>query len=132
MTHSRRAFLRTAGGAVGAALLPRRAGAGPRAEASARVLQATNVSGRPEDKQLILEEMGGGAAFFDYDNDGWLDIFLVNGTSLDPSVRDRNPTSYLFHNNRDGTFKDVTKKAGFTCSGWGQACCVGDYDNDGF
>jgi len=92
---------------------------------------ARNVSGSIANKQYLLEEMGGGVALFDYDNDGWLDIFLVNGTSLDPSVRDRNPTSYLFHNNRDGTFKDVTKKAGFTRSGWGQACCVGDYDNDG-
>ena len=76
--------------------------------------------------------MGGGAAFFDYDHDGWLDIFLVNGTSLDPAVRDRPPRSYLFHNNRDGTFTDVTEKAGLTHSGWGQGCCVGDYDNDGF
>ena len=75
--------------------------------------------------------MGGGAAFFDYDHDGWLDIFLVNGTSLDPAVRDRRPRSYLFHNNRDGTFTDVTEKAGLTHSGWGQGCCVGDYDNDG-
>jgi hypothetical protein len=76
--------------------------------------------------------MGGGVALFDYDNDGWLDIFLVNGTSLDPAQRERNPTSYLFHNNRDGTFTDVTEKARLTRSGWGQACCVGDYDNDGF
>ena len=76
--------------------------------------------------------MGCGVAFFDYDNDGWLDIFLVNGTSLDPKVRDAKPTSYLFRNNRDGTFTDVTEKAGLTRSGWGQACCVGDYDNDGF
>jgi hypothetical protein len=75
--------------------------------------------------------MGGGAAFFDYDHDGWLDIFLVNGTSLDPAVRDRRPRSYLFHNNRDGTFTDVTDQAGLTHSGWGQGCCVGDYDNDG-
>ena len=91
-----------------------------------------NVSGSKQDKRFLVEEMGGGAAFFDYDNDGWLDIFLVNGTSFDPAVRDARPTSYLFHNNRDGTFTDVTKKAGLTQSGWGQGCCVGDYDNDGF
>ena len=91
-----------------------------------------NVSGSPDDKQFLLEEMGGGASFFDYDHDGWLDIFLVNGTSLDPAVKGRRPRSYLFHNNRDGTFTDVTDKAGLLHSGWGQGCCVGDYDNDGF
>ena len=100
--------------------------------AAAGLLRARNVSGSPENKQFLLEEMGGGAAFFDYDHDGWLDIFLVNGTSLDPELRDTRPCSYLFHNNRDGTFTDVTKKAGLTHSGWGQGCCVGDYDNDGF
>ena len=100
--------------------------------AAAGLLQARNVSGSPANKQFLLEEMGGGAAFSDYDHDGWLDIFLVNGSSLDPKVRDSQPASYLFHNNRDGTFTDVTKKAGLTHSGWGQACCVGDYDNDGF
>jgi hypothetical protein len=99
---------------------------------AAGLSKARNVSGRPADKQLLLEEMGGGAAFFDYDNDGWLDIFLVNGTTIEPKPGDRPPTSYLFHNNRDGTFTDVTEKAGLTRSGWGQACCVGDYDNDGF
>ena len=93
---------------------------------------AKNISGSPANKQLLLEEMGCGVALFDYDNDGWLDIFLVNGTSLDPTPRDRNPTSYLFRNNRDGSFTDVTGKARLTRSGWGQACCVGDYDNDGF
>ena len=100
--------------------------------AAAGLLRARNVSGSPENKQFLLEEMGGGAAFFDYDHDGWLDIFLVNGTSFDPKLRDTRPCSYLFHNNRDGTFTDVTKKAGLTHSGWGQGCCVGDYDNDGF
>jgi enediyne biosynthesis protein E4 len=99
---------------------------------AAGLSHARNVSGRPEDKQLLLEEMGCGVALFDYDNDGWLDIFLVNGSSFDPKVRDARPTSYLFRNNRDGTFTDVTEKAGLTRSGWGQACCVGDYDNDGF
>ena len=76
--------------------------------AAAGLSRAVNTSGNP-DKQFLLEEMGCGAAFFDYDHDGWLDIFLVNGTSLDPKVRDSRPTSYLFHNNRDGTFTDVTK-----------------------
>ena len=100
--------------------------------AAAGLSRAVNVSGRRDDKRFILEEMGGGAAFFDYDHDGWLDIFLVNGASLDATPADRKPTSYLFHNNRDGTFTDVTHKAGLTHSGWGQGCCVGDYDNDGF
>src|SRR5207302_3067839 len=99
--------------------------------ASARLLHATNICGSRDNKQFLLEEMGCGAAWFDYDSDGWLDIFLVNGTSLDPVVRDR-PTSFLFHNNRDGTFSDVTEKARLTHSGWGQGCCVGDYDNDGY
>ena len=132
------------GGSAAAALLPRpglpralASDAPPTAlftdvTAAAGLSHARNVSGRSEDKQLLLEEMGSGVALFDYDNDGWLDIFLVNGTSLDPKVRDARPRSYLFHNNRDGTFTDVTEKAGLTCSGWGQACCVGDYDNDGF
>ncbi len=100
--------------------------------ASAGLSAARNIFGSATDKQFLLEEMGCGAAFFDYDNDGWLDIFLVNGTSLDPAVRDLRPTSYLFRNNRNGTFTDVTAKAGLTRSGWGQGCCVGDYDNDGF
>jgi len=100
--------------------------------ASAGLSAARNIFGSATDKQFLLEEMGCGAAFFDYDNDGWLDIFLVNGTSLDPAVRDPRPTSYLFRNNRNGTFTDVTAKAGLPRSGWGQGCCVGDYDNDGF
>ncbi len=100
--------------------------------ASVGLSHAKNISGSTTDKQFLLEEMGAGVALFDYDNDGWLDIFLVNGTSLDPTPRDRKPTSFLFHNNRDGTFSDVTEKAGLTHSGWGQGCCVGDYDNDGF
>jgi hypothetical protein len=98
---------------------------------SAGLLDARNYSGSPDNKQYLLEEMGAGVALFDYDNDGWLDIFLVNGTTLDAASHPQ-PTSYLFHNNRDGTFSNVTAKAGLTRSGWGQACCVGDYDNDGF
>ena len=143
-TQSRRRFLQRMGGTA-AALLPLGCGVhsllavdSPRPviftdiAARAGLAHATNISGSATNKQFLLEEMGCGAALFDYDNDGWLDIFLVNGTSLDPTVRDRHPTSYLFRNNRDGTFTDVTAKAGLTRSGWGQGCCVGDYDNDGF
>ena len=93
---------------------------------------AINVFGNAAPKTLLLEEMGCGVAFFDYDHDGWLDIFLVNGTVLGGSAQAVRPTSYLFHNNRDGTFTDVTRDAGLTHSGWGQGCCIGDYDNDGF
>jgi hypothetical protein len=100
--------------------------------ARAGLLRANNVSGSPTDKQFLLEEMGCGVALFDYDNDGWLDIFLVNGTSLEPAQRNQQPTGYLFHNNHDGTFTNVTQKARLTHSGWGQGCCVGDYDNDGY
>jgi len=97
----------------------------------AGLLGARNVSGSANRKRYLLEEMGGGAAFFDYDHDGWLDIFLVNGTVLEASPAGKAPRSYLFHNNRDGTFTDVTDKAGLTATGWGQGCCVGDFDNDG-
>lgn len=92
---------------------------------------AVNVSGSPAAKKYLLEEMGAGVAFFDYDHDGWLDIFLVNGTTIEGFPDGKEPTSYLFHNNRDGTFTDVTRDAGLTRTGWGQGCCVGDYDNDG-
>ena len=93
---------------------------------------ALNVSGGLTVKDLLLEEMGCGVAFFDYDHDGWLDIFLVNGTTLEGAPAGKEPTSYLFHNNRDGTFTDVTRDSGLTRIGWGQGCCIGDYDNDGF
>jgi hypothetical protein len=99
--------------------------------AQAGLARARNLSGDPVDKQFLIEEMGGGVALFDFDNDGWLDIFLVNGSSFQ-GASGRKSTSYLFRNNRDGTFTDVTRKAGLTYSGWGQGCCVGDYDNDGF
>jgi hypothetical protein len=93
---------------------------------------ARNVSGDRTNKQYILEEMGCGVALIDFDNDGWLDLFFVNGSSFDAAARGRAPSSYLFRNNRDGTFTDVSAKSGLARSGWGQACCIGDYDNDGF
>ncbi len=83
-------------------------------------------------KKYIIETTGTGVAIFDYDNDGWPDIFIVNGTTLEGFPKGKEPTSYLFHNNHDGTFTDVTAKAGLAVSGWGQGVCVGDYDNDGW
>jgi hypothetical protein len=126
---SRRAFL---GLAWAFAARPAWGGKFSDITAAAGLAGARNVSGSAENKQYLLEEMGGGVALIDYDNDGWLDIFLVNGTTFDAARTGRKPTSYLFHNNRDGTFTDVTRKAGITHFGWGQGCCVGDYDNDGF
>ena len=93
-----------------------------------------NVNGGAESKRYIIEATGSGIAILDYDRDGWPDIFLVNGATL-PSARpsaDSLPTNHLFHNNHDGTFTDVTAKAGLTSTGWGQGACVGDYDNDGY
>jgi enediyne biosynthesis protein E4 len=90
------------------------------------------VFGGVDTKKYIIETTGTGVAIFDYDNDGWPDIFIVNGTSLDAPPGRRAPTSHLYHNNHDGTFSDVTQKAGLTHTGWGQGVCAGDYDNDGW
>src|ERR1700716_402123 len=92
---------------------------------------AINVFGGTTHKRWLLEETGCGVALFDYDNDGWLDIFMVNGTRFEGISPQHQPANFLFHNNRDGSFTDVTEKAGLLRSGWGQGCCVGDYDNDG-
>ena len=89
------------------------------------------VFGGVNTKKYILETTGTGVAIFDYDNDGWPDIFIANGTSLDSATSQKAPTSHLYHNNHDGSFTDVTQKAGLTHTGWGQGVCVGDYDNDG-
>lgn len=96
-------------------------------------IHTLNVNGTVKNKRYILEATGSGVAVFDYDNDGWPDIFLVNGTLLPSDTRaaKSKPTSHLFHNNRDGTFTDVTAQAGLLDTGWGQGVCVGDYDNDG-
>jgi hypothetical protein len=92
-----------------------------------------NVNGDPENKKYIVESTGSGVAILDYDRDGWMDIFLINGQELHPEQRKgAPPTSHLFHNNHDGTFTDVTAKAGLVSTAWGQGACVGDYDNDGF
>ena len=95
-------------------------------------LNVKTIFGGEHKNKYLLETTGCGVAFYDYDNDGWLDIFLVNGSRLEGFPAGSEPTSHLFRNNRDGTFTDVTVKAGVAHSGWGQGVCVGDYDNDGW
>jgi enediyne biosynthesis protein E4 len=95
-------------------------------------LTAMNVFGGVDTKKYIIETTGTGVAIFDYDNDGWPDIFIVNGTTLEGFPPDQAPTNHLYHNNHDGTFTDVTLKTGLIATGWGQGVCVGDYDNDGW
>jgi hypothetical protein len=95
-------------------------------------LHMKNVFGGVGTKKYIIETTGTGVAIFDYDNDGWPDIFIVNGTTLEGFPAGKAPTNHLFRNNHDGTFSDVTAKAGLAASGWGQGVCVGDYDNDGW
>src|SRR5437764_10974647 len=93
-------------------------------------LTAENIFGGINTKKYIIETTGTGVAIFDYDNDGWPDIFLVNGTRTEGLPAGNPPTNHLYRNNHDGTFADVTAKAGLTATGWGQGVCVGDYDND--
>jgi enediyne biosynthesis protein E4 len=95
-------------------------------------LNAKTVFGGEHKNKYLLETTGCGVAFYDYDNDGWLDIFLVNGSRLEGFPAGQAPSNHLFKNNRDGTFTDVTAKAGLVHSGWGQGVCIGDYDNDGY
>jgi hypothetical protein len=84
-------------------------------------------------KALIVESLGGGAGLLDYDNDGWLDIYLVNGMTYDAlNGKAPAPHAALFHNNHDGTFTNVAEKAGVTNDRWGVGVAVGDYDNDGW
>jgi hypothetical protein len=84
-------------------------------------------------KQFIVEATGSGVALLDYDKDGWLDIYMVNGSTFDAlSGKTPAPHAALFHNNHDGTFTDVAGKAGVTNERWGMGVAVGDYDNDGW
>jgi hypothetical protein len=141
---SRRKLLKTAPALCAAAVLPRAlSGEIPASAAIAQKpfstftdiaesagLTKTMVYGTPKGVTYIIEEMGGGCAFFDYDNDGWMDIFIVGGRTLEGVPPDA--SNRLYKNNRDGTFKDVTKEAGLWDAGWGVGVCVGDYNNDGF
>ena len=92
----------------------------------------THIMGTPE-KNFIIETNGSGVGLIDYDNDGWLDIYLVNGSTDDAlSGKTPPPHAALFHNNHDGTFTDVAAKAGVTNDRWGVGAAVADYDNDGW
>src|SRR5215510_11660073 len=126
----RRVFL-----AAAAALLVLRAGADTpavhfRDVSSECGIRFRHTSGSPEKKQ-IFETMSGGVVLFDYDNDGRIDVFLVNGATFESTSRGVTPArSRLFHNVGGGRFEDVTDRAGIASEGWGMGGCAADYDND--
>ena len=95
-----------------------------------RDCEAITVYGESDRKEYIVETLGCGCAFLDFDNDGWLDVFLLSGSRLSNSPE--GTSNRLYKNNRDGTFTDVTERAGLLKSGWACGVCVGDYNNDGF
>ena len=102
-------------------------------------LHRPSIYGAPESKRFILETNGCGTAFIDYDRDGWLDALVLSGTRLKDGAREdaafpaaERPLSRLYRNRHDGTFEDVTAKAGLEKVGWASSVCAGDYDNDGW
>ena len=92
-------------------------------------LRASHIS--TSDKRYIVESMSGGIGLFDCDNDGRLDIVMVNGSSVERARNGGDPLVTLYHQEPDGTFKDITQEAGLTRRGWGMGVAVADYDNDG-
>lgn len=98
--------------------------------AHAAGLTEPTLCGEESSFTYIVESMATGCAFFDYDNDGWMDIFILSSRRLENTPA--GATNRLYKNNRDGTFTDVTAKAGLIDIGWAQGVCVGDYNNDGF
>src|ERR1039458_8437126 len=139
---TRRQLLRTIPAAGFDALFSRRLSAAPGAPkslppfsrfvdvAQAAGLTEPTICGEPDSFTYIVESMATGCAFFDYDNDGWVDIFILSSRRLENTPA--SATNRLYRNNRDGTFTDVTVKAGLVDIGWAQGVCVGDYNNDGF
>ena len=94
-------------------------------------LTHTVFYGGVEQVKYIVEANGCGVAFYDYDNDGWLDVLVLNGSRLGGFPAGQEPSNRLYRNNRDGTFTDVTREAGLLRSGWANSVCIGDFDNDG-
>ena len=90
-----------------------------------------NICGGPA-KDYIIDEVGSGAAWFDYDNDGNLDLLIVNGSTRERSKAGGDPLAALYRNDGNGRFTDVTARSGLTRRGWGMGVCIADYDNDGF
>ena len=152
LTFTRRAFMRLSLGSAALAATPRLLAQGVAAHtvkpaarpapsgrpfhayftdvASAAGLRAPVIYGGVDSKKYILESAGCGCAFIDYDNDDWMDIFLLSGTRLTGNPPDAG--NRLYKNNRDGTFIDVTEKTGLKATGWASSVCIGDYNNDGF
>jgi hypothetical protein len=95
-------------------------------------IEFVNINGERAEKRYLFEAKGAGLGFFDFDNDGWLDLLFVQGSTMDRFLKDDNPSSTLYRNNQDGTFTDVTKAAGLVEGGWGMGVASGDYNNDGF
>jgi hypothetical protein len=91
-----------------------------------------SVYGGIENKKYIIETNGCGVAFYDYDRDGWMDLFVMSARRLEEPASGLEPTNRLYRNNRNGTFTDVTRQAGLTRTGWAAGLCIGDYDNDGW
>jgi enediyne biosynthesis protein E4 len=100
--------------------------------ARAAGLDGTTVYGGASSNKYLLETTGTGVAAIDYDRDGRLDLFFVNGSRLEGFAPGQAPVNQVYRNKGDGTFEDVTVKTGLGASGWGQGACVGDYDNDGY
>src|SRR6516164_11686070 len=133
----RRHFLRSLAGCALASPLPllgvsdesRRPN--PFKEMTATGIKFVHSSGASPEKYLP-ESTGAGCAFLDYDNDGWMDIYLVNSGPCDFWTPEKPLKNALYRNNRDGTFTDVTEKAGVSGGGYGMGVAVGDYDRDGF
>src|SRR6266568_5434985 len=139
MNFSRRGFLRL-GMAVGAAKALRIPVQAPEATGAPLFREvAPSSSGinwvhenAMSDNRYLPETLGPGCAFLDYDNDGWIDIYLVNSGPCDFFTPNPPLRNALYRNNRDGTFTDVTEKARVAGGGYGQGVAVGDYDGDGF
>jgi len=136
---SRRQFLKNvpllAMGALPINLIP---AATERPKSSVQFTDITDSAGirfqhisAPE-KKYIVESMSGGVALFDYDNDGWLDIYFTNALTVETAANPRSSMSALYHNNRDGTFTDVTEKSGLAYPGWAMGVVAADFDGDGY